>query len=130
MSGIGWRWRDSNGGWEAPLTPELEQRMRERLGAAPLWGDGVCSHRGADVREILVEEFGVRRSLLAAYNLLHRRGIPTCGRGHVLAEAIRKPRQNSRNNSRSGWRSWPGLTPGAGYASSFKTNRDSANRAP
>jgi transposase len=34
------------GGRDAPLTPEQQERMRERLDAGPIPGDGVCSLRG------------------------------------------------------------------------------------
>jgi transposase len=63
-----------SGGRPAPLTPEQQDQMRERLDAGPTWKDGVCSLRGIDVQKILAEEFGVRRSLSAVYNLLHRLG--------------------------------------------------------
>jgi transposase len=62
------------GGHMAPLTPEQQDRMRERLNAGPTAEDGVCSLRGADVQKILAEEFGVLRSLPTVYNLLHRLG--------------------------------------------------------
>lgn len=62
------------GGREAPLTPEQQERMCERLDAGPVDGDGVCSLRGADIQQILAEEFGVLRSLPTVYNLLHRLG--------------------------------------------------------
>lgn len=62
------------GGREAPLTLKQEEQMRQRLDAGPAEGDGVCSLRGADIKKILAEEFGVQRSLPAVYNLLHRLG--------------------------------------------------------
>ena len=46
------------GGREAPLTPEQEEQMRERLDAGPTDKDSVCSLRGADVKAILAKEFG------------------------------------------------------------------------
>ena len=62
------------GGREAPLTPAQQERMRERLEGGPTAEDGVCSLRGADIRRILAEEFGVLRSLPAVYHLLHHLG--------------------------------------------------------
>jgi len=62
-------------GRHGPLTPEQEERLRDRLrkGATP--ADGVCVLRGEDVRRILEAEFGVLRSLQAVYDLLHRLGF-------------------------------------------------------
>ena len=66
---------DRRGGRPSPpLRPEQQEQMRERLNAGPTSEDGVCSLRGADVRRILAEEFGVVRSLSAVYDLLHRLG--------------------------------------------------------
>ena len=62
------------GGREGPLTPEQQERIRERLEAGPTPEDGICSFRGADIQRILANEFGVLRSLPAIYNLLHRLG--------------------------------------------------------
>ena len=60
-------------GRKPPLTPEQEARLAERLRAGPTESDGgVCTLRGADVRRILADEFGVRRCLQAVYDLLHR----------------------------------------------------------
>lgn len=57
-----------------PLTVEQQEAMRRRLDAGPLPEDVVCSLRGADVKRILAEEFGVLRSLSAVYKILHRLG--------------------------------------------------------
>jgi transposase len=62
-------------GRKKPLTDGQEQRLKERLRAGPTEGDGVCALRGADVRRILGEEFGVVRCLQAVYDLLHRLGF-------------------------------------------------------
>jgi transposase len=62
-------------GRKAPLTPDQEGRLKGRLRAGPTAADGVCALRGADVRRALREEFGVRRSLQATYDLLHRLGF-------------------------------------------------------
>ena len=62
------------GGRDAPLTPEQQERMRERLDAGPTPEDCVCSLRGADIKKILAEEFSILRSLPAVYSLLHRLG--------------------------------------------------------
>jgi transposase len=58
----------------SPLTPEQEAEFRRRLDAGPTAEDGVCSLRGADVRRLLQQEFGVQRSLAGVYHLLHRLG--------------------------------------------------------
>jgi transposase len=62
-------------GRKGPLTPEQEDRLRQRLRAGPTEADGVCALRGEDVRRVLQEEFGVPRSLQAVYDLLHRLGF-------------------------------------------------------
>lgn len=62
------------GGRAAPLTAEQQDQMQQRLSAGPLPEDRVCSLRGIDIRAILEKEFGVKRSLSAVYNLLHRLG--------------------------------------------------------
>ena len=58
----------------SPLTPEQEAEIRRRLDAGPTAEDGVCSLRGADVRRLLQQEFGMQRSLAGVYHLLHRLG--------------------------------------------------------
>jgi transposase len=62
-------------GRRGPLAPDQEERLRDRLRAGPTDADGVCALRGADVRRILADEFGVLRSLQATYDLLHRLGF-------------------------------------------------------
>jgi transposase len=73
-AGLGGLEDQYGGGRGAPLTAEQQERIRERLDTGPTPEDGVCSLRGADVKKILAEEFGVPRSLPAVYNLLHRLG--------------------------------------------------------
>jgi transposase len=62
-------------GRRGPLTAAQEDRLRQRLRDGPTDADGVCTLRGADVRRILEQEFGVLRSLQAVYDLLHRLGF-------------------------------------------------------
>jgi transposase len=59
---------------QAPLTPEQESRVRQRIESGPRPDDRVCSLRGVDFQRILAGEFGVLRSLSAVYHLLHRLG--------------------------------------------------------
>lgn len=56
------------------LDPGRHDQLRARLDAGPREGDGVCTLRGKDVRRILATEFGVRYSLSAVYDTLHRLG--------------------------------------------------------
>jgi transposase len=71
------------------LTPDQQQRLRERLDAGPKIEDGVCSLRAADVRQIVEKEFGVLYTLKGVYKLLHRLGYSyLCPRPrHKLADA-------------------------------------------
>ena len=63
-------------GRKPPLTPEQQARLAARLAAGPTEADGgVCALRGADVRRILADEFGVRRCLQAVYDLLGAMGL-------------------------------------------------------
>src|SRR5262245_48065172 len=57
-------------GRHGPLTPEQQERLRDRLRKGATQADGVCVLRGEDVRRILEAEFGVLRSLQAVYDLL------------------------------------------------------------
>ena len=59
-------------GRKGPLTADQQRQLRRRLRDGPTDADGVCALRGEDVRRILAGEFGVRRSLQAVYDLLHR----------------------------------------------------------
>jgi putative transposase len=56
------------------LDPAHYPRLKQRLGDPPRPEDGVCALRGADIRRILEQEFGVLMSLQAVYDLLHRLG--------------------------------------------------------
>lgn len=118
------------GGRSDPLTPEQQDRLRERLDAGPVPGDDVCSLRGADIKRILAEEFQIcdhcRPSTICSITWDTR----TCGRDRAIASPIHKPRQSSRSNSRNGWRRSPRLTQGVVYASIFKMNPVLANKAP
>jgi transposase len=57
-----------------PLSPEDQERIRQRLDAGPTPEDEVCSLRGKDVQRILAQEFRLLRSLAGVYHLLHRLG--------------------------------------------------------
>jgi len=56
------------------LAPEHYPRLKQRLDAPPVPGDGVCTLRAADVRRILEREFVVLKGRQAVYDLLHRLG--------------------------------------------------------
>jgi len=56
------------------LHPSRHEQLRARLDAGPREGDGVCTLRARDVQRILDQEFGVRYSLQAVYDTLHRVG--------------------------------------------------------
>ncbi|MFO0826533.1 MAG: winged helix-turn-helix domain-containing protein [Phycisphaerales bacterium] len=61
-------------GRRTKLPREREDELRARIDAGPRPEDGVCTLRGKDVVRILEREFGVRYSLMGAYDLLHRLG--------------------------------------------------------
>ena len=61
-------------GRRSPLTAEQEEQVRRRIEKGPLPKDKVCALRGADIKNILENEFEVCRSLSAVYDLLHRLG--------------------------------------------------------
>lgn len=71
MAGLEDRRGNQRGG---PLSPEQEERVRQRLDAGATSEDQVCSLRGADLQRLLQQEFGIRRSLSSIYGLLHRLG--------------------------------------------------------
>jgi transposase len=50
------------------------QKFKARIDAGPAAKDKVCTLRGKDVQRILDEELGVKYSLQAVYDLLHRMG--------------------------------------------------------
>jgi transposase len=58
-------------GKDKMLTPEEENRLRERLKKGPTPQDGCCVLRGPQIQRILKEEFGKVRSLSTVYDLLH-----------------------------------------------------------
>src|SRR4051812_4355814 len=58
-----------------PILPrDQEARFLERIDAPPRPEDGVCELRGADIRQILEQEFAARYTLGGVYKLLHRLG--------------------------------------------------------
>jgi transposase len=56
------------------LDPTQYPLLKQRLNDPPRPEDGVCTLRGADVRQILEREFGVLMSLQSVYDLLQRLG--------------------------------------------------------
>lgn len=50
------------------------EKLKARIDAGPTAKDKVCTLRGKDVQRILDEELGVKYSLQAVYDLLHRMG--------------------------------------------------------
>jgi transposase len=62
-------------GRKSPVPADRVDELKARLRAGPTADDRVCTLRGADVRRILRDEFGVVRSLAATYDLLHRLGF-------------------------------------------------------
>jgi transposase len=56
------------------LPAEQVERLKRRLDEPPRPEDGVCALRGADIRRILEQEFGVALSLRGVYLLLDRVG--------------------------------------------------------
>lgn len=78
-----WAYRYRDGGIEAltprkapgakpKLSPEQQERFKQRMTNGPRPSDGVCTLRGLDAVEILNEEFGISYSLPGVYDLLHR----------------------------------------------------------
>jgi transposase len=117
-------------GRKAPLAPDQERRLRDRLRAGPTDADGVCALRGEDVRRILREEFEVLRSLQATYDLLHRLGFePLRPRPrHPTSDAAAQDRFKKVSPPASP-RS-PRPAPGSGSRSGSRTRPGSARRAP
>ena len=117
-------------GRKAPLTPEQELRLAERLRAGPTAGDGVCTLRGADVRRILEVEFGVGRCLQAVYDLMHRLGFEPLRPRPARPRADPAARAEFKKSSPS---SSPGLPPPGPMkpsGSGSRTRPGSARRAP
>lgn len=56
------------------LTPEEQERLKERIAGGPMPEDGVCTFRGKDIQRILEAEFGKVRTLNTVYYLLHQMG--------------------------------------------------------
>ena len=122
--------RDEGGrGRKPPLTAGEAERLRARLAAGPLPGDGVCALRGADVRGILEREFGKVRCLSAVYGLLHRLGY------NDLVPRPRHPAadpaaQAAFKKTRRGWSRRSGRgTPASGCRPGSRTSAASASRA-
>ena len=81
----GWAYAYRDGGVDAIHPPRprgrtprvhgvLAEKLKARLDAGPTEADKVCTLRGKDVQRILREEEGVRLSLNAVYQTLHRLG--------------------------------------------------------
>ena len=56
------------------LSEQQREQLRRRIDAGPTPGDGTCTLRGPEVRDLLRREYGVSYSPAAAYFLLHRLG--------------------------------------------------------
>lgn len=67
-------WTGGSGQLKRLARKERDAELRARLEAGPRESDGVCTLRGRDVQRILDEEFGVKYSLQAVYDTLHRLG--------------------------------------------------------
>ena len=98
------------GGRSDPLTPEQQDRLRERLDAGPVPGDDVCSLRGADIKRILAEEFQILRSLPAIYNMLHHLGYSYLRPRPRHRKSDPQAQAEFKEHSRNGWRRSPRLT--------------------
>lgn len=72
--GIGAVRRTPHPGRPPRLPVSAHDRLRACLDAGPRESDGVCTLRGEDVRRIIEREFGVKYSLQAVYDTLHRLG--------------------------------------------------------
>jgi len=129
-SGLGGLLDREGRGRKGPLTAEQEQRLRQRLRAGPTEADGVCSLRGADVRRVLEEEFGVLRCLQAVYGLMHRLGFePLRPRPrHPKGDPARRE-EFKKSCPRSSPRS-PPRTPARRSRRGSRTRPASARRAP
>ena len=114
-------------GRKGPLTPDQEQRLRDRLRAGPTDAGGVCTLRGQDARRILEAEFGVPRSLQAVYGLLHRLGFEPLRPRHPRSD----PRaQAAFKKSSPAWSpTWRPPAPASGSRSGSRTRPGSASRA-
>lgn len=72
------------------LPREREAELCRRLDQGATAADGVCTLRGADVRRILEQEFGVLYALPSVYKLLHRLGYSSLAPRprHKLADPV------------------------------------------
>ncbi len=81
-------------GRKRPPDADQEKRLADRLRAGPTPADGVYTLRGEDIRRILRDEFGLVRSLAAAYHPLHALGFePLRPPDATPNRACRQPRQ-------------------------------------
>jgi transposase len=116
-------------GRRGPLTAEQEGRLRDRLRAGPTAADGACALRGEDVRRILAAEFGVRRSLPAVDDLLHRLGFgPLRPRPRHTKGDAQQP-AGFKKNSPTGSPKWSRPTQAPGSRPGSRTRPASASRA-
>jgi transposase len=116
-------------GRRGPLSAADEEGLKDRLRAGPTEADGVCTLRGADVRRILRDEFGVVRPLQATYDLLHRLGFePLRPRPrHPAADAAAQ--EAFKKASPTAWPRSPRPAPSSASRSGSRTRRGSARRA-
>lgn len=56
------------------LSPEQEQRLKQRLDAGAKQDDGVCTLRGKEICRLIEAEFGVVHTLGGIYDVLRRLG--------------------------------------------------------
>lgn len=115
-------------GRKAPLTPDQEDRLKNRLRAGPAAADGVCALRGADVRRILAAEFGVVRCLQATYDLLHRLGFEPLRPRPRHPKADPAAQDRFKKASPTGSPRPPRPTPGSGSRCGSRTRPGSARR--
>lgn len=86
----------SRGGSKPRLPRETQSKFIERFKAGPTDQDGgVCRLSGKDARRILEKEFGVRYTLNAVYELLHRNGL-----------SCLRPRPKHRKSDPEAQRQW------------------------
>ena len=62
-------------GKRSRLNADQQAKLKERIVKGPLESDETCALRGRDAQRILEEEMGVKYSLSAVYNVLHRIGL-------------------------------------------------------
>jgi len=78
------------GEFRAPVLAFYLPLPSRRLDQGATAADGVCTLRGADVRRILEQEFGVLYALPSVYKLLHRLGYSSLAPRprHKLADPV------------------------------------------